>query len=333
MDQVSRDLRSWQTLAKSGTTTVARPQRIKTGMRHKAGMGMRKPEEHTAYIHCKSTVKYMEQSKSCFSRRGKQRKPGTWVITPTPAPSKHVLVVALPRKAEYGPREKQNITGSQGTPGPYASPRSKNGTQGSPNDFGVPKIKKEARTPVQPRAHRGHYNFKEPPGSKQRSPDKNLRVPTRPQRPNTILEKKDRTPVQPRAHRGHYILEEPLGSHATSGSKYTRVPIRSPDLKENPILLCDLRVQSQSRKPPGSNHDLRIYHKISGFLHRLRAPVSVPGSREKIFGSRTKTSWSKGTSGLLRFPRRPPGPHATSGLQDQSPDSNSPYSSSKPPGL
>ncbi|KAF3539852.1 hypothetical protein F2Q69_00023176 [Brassica cretica] len=29
---------------KSGTTTVARPQRIKTGMRHKAGMGMRKPE-------------------------------------------------------------------------------------------------------------------------------------------------------------------------------------------------------------------------------------------------------------------------------------------------
>ncbi|KAF3516339.1 hypothetical protein DY000_02059760 [Brassica cretica] len=29
---------------KSGTTTVAPPQRIKTGMRHKAGMGMRKPE-------------------------------------------------------------------------------------------------------------------------------------------------------------------------------------------------------------------------------------------------------------------------------------------------
>ncbi|KAF3546341.1 hypothetical protein DY000_02006499 [Brassica cretica] len=56
-------------------TTVARPQRIKTGMRHKAGMGMRKLEE---------------QSKSCFSRHGKKRKPGTWVITPTPAPSKPV---------------------------------------------------------------------------------------------------------------------------------------------------------------------------------------------------------------------------------------------------
>ncbi|KAF3508194.1 hypothetical protein F2Q69_00005769 [Brassica cretica] len=72
---VSRDLRSWPTLTKSGMTTVARPQRIKTGMRHKAGMGMRKPEE---------------QSKSCFSRHGKKRKPGTWVITPTPAPSKPV---------------------------------------------------------------------------------------------------------------------------------------------------------------------------------------------------------------------------------------------------
>ncbi|KAF3497517.1 hypothetical protein DY000_02053859 [Brassica cretica] len=59
----------------SGTTIVARPQRIKMGMRHKAGMGMRKPEE---------------QSKFCFSRRGKPHKPGTWVITPTPAPSKPV---------------------------------------------------------------------------------------------------------------------------------------------------------------------------------------------------------------------------------------------------
>ncbi|KAF3510434.1 hypothetical protein F2Q69_00007741 [Brassica cretica] len=58
------------------------------GMRHKAGMGLRKPEE---------------QSKSCFSRRGKQRKHGTWVITPTPAPSKQVPGVVLPRKAEYGP--------------------------------------------------------------------------------------------------------------------------------------------------------------------------------------------------------------------------------------
>ncbi|KAF3590487.1 hypothetical protein DY000_02021833 [Brassica cretica] len=205
LDQVSRDPRSWPTLTKSGTTTMARPQKIKMGMRHKAGMGMRKPQEHMAYIRCKSTGKYREQSKSCFSRRGKQRKPGTWVITPTPAPSKPVLVVVLPRKAEYGLSEKQNISGSQGTPGPYESPRSKEETQGSPNDFGSQGLRKnlrvpiwpqglkekiEARTPVQPRAHRGNYNFKELPGSKHRSPDPNLRVPTRPQRPNTIFEKR-----------------------------------------------------------------------------------------------------------------------------------------------
>ncbi|KAF3510236.1 hypothetical protein F2Q69_00006848 [Brassica cretica] len=40
LDQVSRDLQSWPALTKSGTTTVARPQRIKTGMRHKAGMAL-----------------------------------------------------------------------------------------------------------------------------------------------------------------------------------------------------------------------------------------------------------------------------------------------------
>ncbi|KAL0706386.1 hypothetical protein Bca4012_072812 [Brassica carinata] len=63
------------------------------------------------------------------------------------------------------------------------------------------KDKKESRTPVQPKAHQGHYNFKrtfgfksaisgsKPLGSNQRSPDLNLRVPTRPQRPNTILER------------------------------------------------------------------------------------------------------------------------------------------------
>ncbi|KAF3555212.1 hypothetical protein F2Q69_00012600 [Brassica cretica] len=88
-----------------------------------------------------------------------------------------------------------------------------------------------------PGAHRGHYNFKEPPGSKQRSPDSNLRVPTRPQRPKYNFRKKDRTPVPPKAHRGHYVPKEPPGSHTTSGSKYTRVLIRSPDQKEKPCTL------------------------------------------------------------------------------------------------
>ncbi|KAF3502335.1 hypothetical protein F2Q69_00042263 [Brassica cretica] len=100
----------------------------------------------------------------------------------------------------------------------------------------VPKIK-EVKTSVQPRAHRGHYNFKEPPGSNQQSPDPNIWVPTRPRRPNTILEKKDRTHVQPRAHQDRYIPKGPPGSHTTSGSIYTRVTIRSPDQREKPCIL------------------------------------------------------------------------------------------------
>ncbi|KAF2550034.1 hypothetical protein F2Q68_00033664 [Brassica cretica] len=54
----------------------------------------------------------------------------------------------------------------------------------------LPRVPKEVRTSVPPRAHRGDYNFKEPPGSKKRSPDPNLRVPTWPQKPNTILAKR-----------------------------------------------------------------------------------------------------------------------------------------------
>ncbi|KAF3563524.1 hypothetical protein DY000_02014515 [Brassica cretica] len=182
-------------------TTAARPQRIKTGMRHKAGMG-------------------------------------SYVNPASPDVESSVPIVLLPKKAEYGPCEKQNILGSQGTPGPYASPRSKEETQGSkeepPGSYVASGFQrqKEVRTSVQPRAHRGHYNFKEPPGSKQRSLDPNLRVPTRPQRPKYNFRKKDRTPVQPRAHRGHYIPKEPSGSHTNSGSKYTRVPMRSPNLKK-----------------------------------------------------------------------------------------------------
>ncbi|KAF2569340.1 hypothetical protein F2Q68_00025650 [Brassica cretica] len=94
------------------------------------------------------------------------------------AKSKQVPVGVLLRKAEYGPYEKQNITGSQGTLEPPGSPiasgfRSKisGRTLGFLYSLRVRKITKEARTPVQPKAHRGHYNFKEPPDSNQRSPD------------------------------------------------------------------------------------------------------------------------------------------------------------------
>ncbi|KAF2554195.1 hypothetical protein F2Q68_00034514 [Brassica cretica] len=82
------------------------------------------------------------------------------------------------------------------------------------------KFQEEVRTPVQPKAHRGHYNFK------------NLWVP--------VKRSPDPKPSA-KAHQGHYIPKGPLGSHATSGSKYTRVPIRSLDLRNNPAFLRDLR--------------------------------------------------------------------------------------------
>ncbi|KAF3575973.1 hypothetical protein DY000_02030938 [Brassica cretica] len=170
---------------------VARTQwhvhKIKTGMRHKAGMGMRKPGEHMVYL----LQKYCEIQgviKVLLLQTWKAAKPGTWVITATPAPSKHVQVVALPRKVEYGPCEKQNIPGSQGTPEPPGSPiasgfRSKiSGSKEEPLGSYMAsgfqrRNQKEARTLVQPKAHRGHYNFKEPPGSNQRSSDLRKKPP------------------------------------------------------------------------------------------------------------------------------------------------------------
>ncbi|KAF3595623.1 hypothetical protein DY000_02021595 [Brassica cretica] len=211
----------------------------------------------------------MEQSKSCFSRRGKQRKPGTWVITPTPAPSK---------------------------PPPGSNQRS----QGLRKNLRVPmwpqgsKDKKEARTSVQPRAHRGHYNYKNLRVPVKRSLDQNLRVPIRPQRSKYDFRKIDRTPVQLKAHQGSSYNPKNLrvpttisGSIIESLDSYTASGLKS-------------RSQDLEKRPPDLQNDFR---RTFGLFRDLRVP------------------------------RRPSGPHATSELQDQSPDSKSPYSSSKPPGL
>ncbi|KAF3602745.1 hypothetical protein F2Q69_00036258 [Brassica cretica] len=64
--------------------------------------------------------------------------------------SKQVPAVALPREEEYGSCEKQNIPGSQGTSGPYVSPRSKEETQGSPIRLRVLCIKPEEEPPGSP---------------------------------------------------------------------------------------------------------------------------------------------------------------------------------------
>ena len=167
---------------------------------------------------------------------------------------------------------------------------------------------------MQPRAHQGHYNFKEPPGSKQQSPDQNLRVLTRPQKPKYNFRKIDRTPVQPRVHRGHYIPKEPPGSHTTSRSKYTRVPIRSQDLKEKPCTLVrpqgPITITETSGVPTtvsGSSIESPDSYITFGLQSRSQDLEKRPPGLQNDF---------RRTSSVLRdlrIPRRPPGSHATSG--------------------
>ncbi|KAF2589188.1 hypothetical protein F2Q70_00038514 [Brassica cretica] len=44
------------------------------------------------------------------------------------------------------------------------------------------------------------------------------------------------------------------------------------------------RPQGPISKTSGFQLDPQIYHRISGFLHRLRAPVMIPGSIEGPLG-------------------------------------------------
>ncbi|KAF3542572.1 hypothetical protein DY000_02006501 [Brassica cretica] len=246
-----------------------------------------------------------EQSKSCFSRRGKQRKPGTWVITPTPAPSKHAPVVVLPRKVEYGLCEKTKYFGLPRNPGPLACPRSQEETQGSPHDFGVPKIKKEARTPVQPRAHQGHYNFKNLRVPVKRSPDLNLWVLIQPQRSKYYFRKR----IEPMCSLNRIGVTTSLKNlrvpmRPQGPNTNIRVPIRSPDLKENPAFSFDLRVQLQSQKPSGSN-------TISGSIIESLDSYTASGLKSRSYDLEKRPSDLQNdfrrTSGLLHSPR-PLGP-------------------------
>ncbi|KAF3509548.1 hypothetical protein F2Q69_00006032 [Brassica cretica] len=89
----------------------------------------------------------------------------------------------------------------------------------------------------------------------------------------------DRTPVQPRAHRGHHIpknLQVPMRPHGPNTN-----------IRENPVLLHDLRVQSRSQKLPGSNYDLRINQRIFRVYGNLRVPNTISGSKGEPLGSST----------------------------------------------
>ncbi|KAF3555917.1 hypothetical protein F2Q69_00012838 [Brassica cretica] len=121
---------------------VARPQwhvhKIKTGMRHKAGMGMRKPGSR---IQHRNSIVASFRAAECEIQT---EPPGSPIAS--------------------GFRSK--ISGSKEEPlGSYMASGFQRRNQ------------KEARTLVQPKAHRGHYNFKEPPGFNQRSLDLRKKPP------------------------------------------------------------------------------------------------------------------------------------------------------------
>ncbi|KAF2554904.1 hypothetical protein F2Q68_00016768 [Brassica cretica] len=231
----------------------------------------------TAIIFPRNSSVFSEENKFCVSSKFPRKFLGILrgFHFPSECPSEYrcfLVVVVLPRNAEYGPRENQNIPGSQGTSGPYASPRSKEETQGSPNDPGVPKIKKEARTHVQPRAHRGHYNFKEPPGSISGSKPLgsnhnhgNLRIPT------TIS--------------GSII--ESLDSYIASGSQS-----RSPDLEKRPQG-PEQRPHGQGETPgssttSGSSNDPRVFMQRPGYKTNLQTPTAYILLKEKACKARAE---------------------------------------------
>ncbi|KAF3512042.1 hypothetical protein F2Q69_00006462 [Brassica cretica] len=62
----------------------------------------------------------------------------------------------------------------------------------------------------------------------------------------------------------------------------TRVPIRSQDLRENPRFSHDLKVQSRSQEPPGSNYGLRTNQRIFGFPYRLQASFMTQDLEENL---------------------------------------------------
>ncbi|KAF3550908.1 hypothetical protein DY000_02007496 [Brassica cretica] len=107
------------------------------------------------------------------------------------------------------------------------------------------------------------------------------------------FKREDRTHAQPKAHQGHYIpknlrvLTRPQGPNTN-----TRVPIRSPDLRQNHVSSHDLKVQSRSQEPLGSNYDLQIYQESSGSHIAHRASIMIPRSKREPPGS-TMTSGSQ----------------------------------------
>ncbi|WZZ70552.1 hypothetical protein YC2023_081922 [Brassica napus] len=263
---------------------------LRTPFEDQAERSSRVNQEIELLVHVRlviGTVKYREQSKFCFSRRGKQRKPGTWVITPTPAPSKtwpaserqnakseQVPGVVLPRKAEYGPCNTK-YSGFLRTPSlkitsrlldqnprviknlwiPMESP--------GPEKISGPRKGKPPGSYITPGSKRPP-GLEEPPGSQATS--------------------------ESRATSG---FKTTSGSRATSGFKTTsgsrrnlRVPKRSPGLEEPPgsqTTFGNLRVLI---RPLAPKNDLRVLkttlgsERTSGFPNDLQVLIRPQGLKE-----------------------------------------------------
>ncbi|KAF3566483.1 hypothetical protein DY000_02014465 [Brassica cretica] len=304
LNQVSRDLRSWLTLTKSGMTTVARPQRIKTGTNLNPAspdvessvslaLGSFHPHQHPLSLSvtsCRSRIQHRNSIVASFRVAECEIQTGRTFGFP------HSLRVPFKESQDLrknlrvpmwpqGSKDKrsQNLCAAKGASGSLQLQRT-SGFQ--PAISGSKSLGSNT-------ASKAKYDYR----------------------------KKDRTPVQPRAHRGRYIPKGPPGSHTTSGSKYTRVPIRSPDLREKPGTSgSQTRSKDPKRafapppRPPSSQSTLESPHnlQITKAVSRLqevptpKSPIlkNAPCylSRKEIIneGTALETKLVQGQKGPLR---------------------------------
>ncbi|WZY72305.1 LOW QUALITY PROTEIN: hypothetical protein YC2023_004545 [Brassica napus] len=260
---------------------------------------------------------------SFFSRRGKQRKPGTWVP-----------VVASPRTAKYGPlKYKSNTPGLLRTFGSprnlqvLYNPRAQTSYESRSNlwvknDFRVLKTTSRSRRtsgfPIDLRVPKRPQGLEEPPGSGKTSGFPiNLWVPKRPQG----LEKPPGSQSTSGSQNDLRVLKTTLGFRKTFGSlndlrrnlRFSNRPLGPKTTSGSKIRPHNPRAQTtyESRSNLRGQNDFRVLNTTSG--------------SRRTSGVLNTTSRSRRTSGFpiyLRVPKRPqgleepPGSQSTAGSQN-----------------